>query len=292
MQIVVNMACGLANRMFQYSYYLYLNSLGYNVYVDYYTNGKLAHEDVMWSGIFPHAYIRQAPKTLVLKLGGGNNLISRIRRRFFHFTTNVYQMPTAFDVLLPHSKKDEYLMGVFQNAQMVDKIKNEIHESFTFSRLVDEHNLILENEMKASQSVAIHVRKGADYSSSHYNRYFKNTCPIEYYNNAVAYIKKHIDNPRFYVFTDNPSWVKEYFIGFDYILVEGNPIYGWGNHFDMQLMSCCKHNIISNSTYSWWGAFLNGNQNKIVILPKQWFNPESCKESTSERLMCKNWLAF
>ena len=122
--------------------------------------------------------------------------------------------------------------------------------------------------------------------------WYQDTCPLEYYRKAMDYIRERVDNPKFYVFADNPSWVKEHFKGLDYTLVEGNPPSGWGSHFDMQLMSCCKHNIISNSTYSWWGAFLNKNPEKMVILPHQWFNPKSCEESTSEKVQCEGWVAL
>lgn len=122
--------------------------------------------------------------------------------------------------------------------------------------------------------------------------WYQETCPLDYYRKAIAYIKEKVDNPKFYVFADNPAWVTEHFNEFDYTLIEGNPPAGWGSHFDMQLMSYCKHNIISNSTYSWWGAFLNKNPEKIVILPHQWFNPKSCEESTSEKVQCKGWVAL
>ena len=113
---------------------------------------------------------------------------------------------------------------------------------------------------------------------------------MDYYRNAIAYMKNHLVNPRFFVFADNKEWVKEYFTGFEYTLVDGNPGDGWGSHFDMQLMSLCKHNIISNSTYSWWGAFLNASSKKVVIIPKVWFNPDSCDDFTSEKLLCKGWI--
>ena len=122
--------------------------------------------------------------------------------------------------------------------------------------------------------------------------WYQNTCPVEYYQKAIAKIKELVDHPIFFVFTDNPQWVKDNFKGIDYRLVEDNPADGWGSHFDMQLMSLCKHNIISNSTYSWWGAFLNGNNNKIVVSPEVWFNPDSCEEYTSDKLLCKNWIAL
>ena len=76
------------------------------------------------------------------------------------------------------------------------------------------------------------------------------------------------------------------------ILVNGNPVAGYGSHFDMQLMSLCRHNILSNSTYSWWGAYLNRNQEKVVIIPRIWFNPASCEEYTSQKALCDGWTAL
>lgn len=81
-------------------------------------------------------------------------------------------------------------------------------------------------------------------------------------------MKEKLQHPKFYVFTDNVDWVKENFQEIEYTLLKGNPADGYGNHFDMQLMSLCKHNIISNSTYSWWSAFLNQNPGKVVIAPE------------------------
>lgn len=287
MPVIVNLACGLANRMFQYSYYLYLKKKGYDVKVDFYTIAALAHEEVDWNRIFPRANLDQAKKWDVFRLGGGSSLISKVRRRCLSNTCKVGYMPTAFSVNLPLFNQDKYLYGVFQNAEMVDSVREEVQELFSFPSFEDERNIIIAKQMQASNSVGIHVRKGNDYNSS---IWYQNTCPIEYYRNAVAYIKERVEAPKFYVFADNKEWVRKHFGEFEYTLVEGNPSVGWGNHFDMQLMSYCKHNIISNSTYSWWGAFLNKNESKIVLLPKQWFNPLSCDDSTSEKVQCKGWV--
>lgn len=288
--IVVNMACGLANRMFQYSYYLYLQKLGYNVIVDFYRTAKLSHENVSWEKIFPNASINQASKLLVLMLGGGGCLISRMRRRYLPFSTKVLQMPTAFDAILPQNKKkDTYVIGVFQNAAMIQSIKDEIFRVYTFPAFTDVYNRHLAEEISQCESVSIHVRKGKDYMS---RVWYKDTCPLEYYHKAITLIRQKYDNAKFYVFTDNVNWVKENFSGFEYRLVDGNPGSGWGSHFDMQLMSLCRHNIISNSTYSWWGAFLNRNPNKTVVCPSVWFNPQSCEEYRSDRICCEGWISM
>lgn len=284
------MACGLANRMFQYSYYLFLKHQGYHVKIDFYHSAKLAHEKVAWNDIFPEAKIDQASSWDILKLGGGSDFLSKIRRKYLPFLSGVVSMPTAFDANLPVSdEKSQYIIGVFQNAKMVETIENDVKRCFTFRPFTDERNQNLEKEMATCESVAIHVRKGKDYVQ---RVWYQNTCPIEYYQKAIRLISEKVSQPKFYVFTDNPEWVKKHFKDFDYTLIEGNPASGWGSHFDMQLMSICKHNIISNSTYSWWSAFLNAYPEKIVIGPKIWFNPESCEEFTSERTLCEKWLAI
>lgn len=287
--IIVNIACGLANRMFQYSYYLYLKKLGYDAKADFYKTAKLEHENVAWKSIFPNAPIQQASVWEVFKTGGGSDVISKIRRRYFSFSCNVKTL-SAFEAPLPDKNSHSvYMMGVFQNATMVETVRDEVLKAFMFQPFVDHHNIELMKEVQSCQSVAIHVRKGKDYMS---RIWYQQTCPIAYYQKAIKLIEEKIKDPRFYVFTDNPEWVKENLRDFEYTLVQGNPIAGYGSHFDMQLMSLCQHNILSNSTYSWWGAFLNRNQSPIVICPEIWFNPNSCKEYTSRQIRCKGWITL
>ena len=289
MAILVNMACGLANRMFQYSYYLFLKKLGYDVFVDFYRTAQLEHENVEWNSIFPHAPINQASVWDVFYTGGGSDTLSKVRRRYFPFTCHVRTF-SAFEAPVPDKiERSVYMMGVFQNASMVEAVRSEVLTSLEFCPFTDEYNLTLMKEMQTSHSVAIHVRKGKDYQS---RLWYQETCPLSYYQEAIKLIKKNVEHPRFFVFADNKEWVKENFTEFEYTLVQSNPVVGYGNHFDMQLMSFCQHNIISNSTYSWWGAFLNKNQNKIVICPKIWFNPSSCKEYTSDKVLCRSWIAL
>ena len=287
--IIVNIACGLANRMFQYSYYLYLKKMGYDAKVDFYKTAKLEHENVAWNSIFPNAPIQQASVWEVFKTGGGSDMISKIRRRYFSFSCNMKTL-SAFEAPLPDKTSHSvYMMGVFQNAEMVETVRDEVLKAFMFQPFIDRHNLDLMKEIQSCQSVAIHVRKGKDYMS---RIWYQQTCPIAYYQKAIKLIEEKIKDPRFYVFTDNPEWVKENFRDFEYTLVQENPVAGYGSHFDMQLMSLCQHNILSNSTYSWWGAFLNRNQSPIVICPEIWFNPNSCKEYTSRQIRCKGWITL
>ena len=288
MTIIVNMACGLANRMFQYAYYIYLKDNGYNTLTDTYRHGKLAHETVQWNDIFPKAQLQQANKSLVWALGGGQDIVSRLRRKCPILSPQVLKMPSAFDAI-PPTKKTQYIIGVFQNAEMVEKVQNKIFDIYQFKPFLYDRNLKLEKEMEDCESVAIHVRKGNDYQQ---RIWYQNTCNVNYYKKAVEYFGSRLKNPKFYVFTDNKSWVEDNFRFFGYKLVEGNPTSGYGSHFDMQLMTHCRHNIISNSTYSWWGAFLNQHCEKMVIMPETWFNPNSCEEFTSRKLCCNGWISL
>lgn len=284
------MACGLANRMFQYTYYLFLKNKCHDVRVDYFTNNRMPHENVDWEKIFPAADFEPASTWEIIKVGGGSSIPAKLRRKFFKWTTNVIEMPGAFNLYNPEGNtKDVYLLGVFQSKLPALSLENELREKFKFSDFTDSRNIEFSKKIQSENSIAIHVRKNEEYCKI---KWYQNTCPIEYYEQAVKYFTDRIDNPKFYVFTDNPDWVKVNFKKFDYELVDHNPTSGWGSHFDMQLMSLCKHNIISNSTYSWWGAFLNEHKDKKVIIPKIWFNPQVVESYTSDPLAPEDWIAI
>lgn len=290
-QYVVRMSAGLANRMFQYSYYLFLKKNGLEAYVDNnYKATKWEMENIEWERIFPNATIHQASQSLIFKYGGGYNYIDKIRRHYLKFLCKVWNAKNS--TIIPSSEdisKYRYFIGVYQNATFIETIKKEVYNAFKFSDFekgsFNEH---LSLKMKAENSIAIHVRKGKDYLT--FDK-FKNTCTTEYYKKAINIIKEKVNNPVFYIFTDNAEWVKDNFTDFDYTLVNNNPSIGWGNHFDLQLMSICKHNIIANSTYSWWGAFLNQNPGKIVIDPQYWFNPNMPQyKNLKNNTACKEWI--
>lgn len=286
------MAAGLANRMFQYSYYQYLLLNNVEVEVDNsYKATKWKMEDVDWNRIFPCANYSQASKWRIWLCGGGYDLFSKIRSHYLKFTSRVYYQKDFFSIPTDADlTRFNYFVGVFQNAEMVTSVQHIIAEKFRFSPFTDEKNRSLAAKMATENSVAIHIRKGKDYLE---RPDFQGTCSVEYYQKAVSLIQQRVSQPVFYVFTDNAKWVKENLVGFQYILVDWNPAVGWGNHYDMQLQSCCQHNIIANSTYSWWGAFLNDNPNKIVIGPRYWFNVKLKRYSSLQnKTLCEDWIAL
>jgi hypothetical protein len=112
------------------------------------------------------------------------------------------------------------------------------------------------------------------------------TCDSEYYKRALEYITEKVSNPHFYVFSDDMQWTKQNLdIPQPVCYVDQNsPNMG---HVDMYLMSLCRHHIIANSTFSWWGAWLNKNPDKIVIAPKKWF---AAAEYNSDDLIPSSWI--
>ena len=289
MSVIINMACGLANRMFQYAFYLYLQKKGYDAYVDYFTRADLVHENVDWLRIFPEATFREATARAIRKMGGGHDCFSRLRRKLLPMTTKVLETSGAFEIILPPKNRDSYLLGAFQSAKMVESVDAEVRRIFTFPEFESGKNQYIQTRLAQENSVGLHIRKGKDYQE---RIWYKNTCGVEYYRKAVDLMREKVDSPSFYVFTDNPAWVKENLSWLEYKLVDGNPGSGWGSHCDMQLMSLCKHNIISNSSYSWWGAYLNNTLNKIVVCPRIWFNPESTKDFSSNPLLAEGWISL
>lgn len=290
MKYVIRMSAGLANRMLQYTYYLYLKKIGYEVYLDNkYKATKWQMENINWEQIFPHANIAQASQSLIFRYGGGYNIFDKLRRHYLKLFNRVWiatdgtTIPSDEDLL-----KFRYFIGTYQDASIADFVKEEVLKAFSFSEFEEgSKNKELELKMKSENSVSIHFRKGKDYLS--YTK-FNNTCPIEYYQAAIDIICSKVKDPVFYVFTDNREWVEKNFHDVQYTIIDNNPAIGWGNHFDLQLMSSCKHNIIANSTYSWWGAYLNPNPDKIVINPKYWFNPALSKyKNLKNKTACKGW---
>ena len=157
--------------------------------------------------------------------------------------------------------------GYWQSEDYFKPIERVVREAFVFreeliSKKTKEEAYLLDN----SNSVAIHVRRG-DYLNQ-LDLY--GLCSKAYYDEAITYIRERVPNPKFVFFSDDIEWVKEH------ISCEGATYVDWNTSIDswqdMYLMSCCKHNIIANSSFSWWGAWLNTNKDKIVIAPEPWVN--------------------
>lgn len=289
-KIIVVSNAGLANRMFQYAFYISLHNKYQNVYYDDCSyKAQLAHENVKIDSIFQNIKIERV--THGFSLAYTSSFLGKIMRKILSFLNYRYYVnwSLSYDAsVINKTFINRCIIGIWQNENYFKDVESVIRKSYVFPPLCDVRNIQLTHELKESESVSIHIRKGKDYQNL---PEFKGTCSLEYYYKAIDLIREKIPNAKFYVFTDNPEWVKNNLNYIEYKTIDWNPSKGVGNHIDMQLMSLCKHNIIANSTYSWWGAWLNCNKSKIVIAPKVWFNPIN-KRYSNYNIVPDEWIVL
>ena len=173
-----------------------------------------------------------------------------------------------FDPKLLEQPDGTYLHGAFQTEKYFKDIRHILLREFEFKKKLDKKNEAIAKQMSECNSVSVHFRKG-DYVSNKKNLSIFENCSINYYKKSVEFIAKKVKEPIFYVFSDDIDWVKKNFEIKHKTVFVHNP--GKDSYKDMILMSTCKHNIIANSSFGWWGAWLNKNPEKIVIAPKKWF---------------------
>lgn len=283
--VIMYIGGGLANKMFQYAFSLAIKKKRYDVVYDTITfKTEFVHDRVELDDIFPNVNMNKISKSGYWAAGKQNKLARLVKRISPKYITEHAYLFN--DKVWKQIKQNCYVESSWQDENYFISAADEVREAFKFSPFEDKRNQEIEQAMASSNSVAIHIRKGDGYGTWNI---FSNTCPKEYYDKALAYIKEHVENPKFFIFTDSPDVVKEYLDIDDYTLINWNPTSGKGNYWDMQLMSCAKHNVIANSTYSWWGAWLNSNPNKIVIGPKFWFNPE-CQYAHINHIIPNHWI--
>lgn len=293
---VIRMTPGLGNQMFQYAFILNYKLKGEEIYFDLspcrhskkhnsYELERIFGIDMkevsFWDKfklIGPSFYISTREITL-LKLM--NKIIQKIIGEKFTINSKNYIFEKEHDKennFNPNYLElvgDKYISGYFNSWKYFENIKEEIKKLFAFPKILDsdKNNFEALNKIKNTESISIHVRRG-DYIGSNLD-----VCDLDYYKQGVYKVldelrKRSIvdNNINFFIFSDDIPWCRE---NFQFINNHKVWYIDWNkeqnSYKDMQLMSQCKHNIIPNSTFSWWGAYLNQNENKIVIVPEYWF---------------------
>ena len=278
---IVRVIGGLGNQMFQYAFYRELIKRGQEAKLDissfdYY---KL-HNGFELDKIFDVDYIKADYKEIEGIVSCGSGIFPKIKRRFF--SRDVYvEREVSYKPEVFITDRYIYYDGYWQSEKYFQSIDKEIREIFKFKVPLQEENLKIAEQMQAESSVSIHIRRGDYVTNPSSAKLHGGVCDLEYYKRAINLIKSRISNPSFYIFSDDKDWVKEN------IRIEGKLTYvnwnfGEDSYKDMQLMSLCKHNIIANSSFSWWGAWLNPNPDKIVIAPSKWFNKRKDRDVVPE----------
>lgn len=170
-------------------------------------------------------------------------------------------------------ESETYIEGFFQSEKFFSE---GIQKEFTFKNPLTGKNKETADLIQNSNSISLHVRRGDYVNKKRYQNMFA-TCSLDYYKRAVEIITKGQTDFKLFIFSDDKEWVKENLkLPFETVYVDFNS--GKDSYKDMQLMSLCKHNVIANSSFSWWGAYLNANPEKIVIAPQKWFNDENINQ--------------
>ena len=286
---IIRMTGGLGNQMFQYALYLKFKKLGIDCcFEDFTEYENHANARPICLSCFGIDYPKASRSVYNEYTDSDMSLKSRFRRKIFGRKSREYaEKGPEFDpgVL---EKDNAYLTGYFQSEKYFEDIKDEISKTFVFTDAVKikAAGILADNDLRGLLStditsanvfrdnvVSVHVRLG-DYLDA--ASIYGGICTDEYYEKAMDYMCGHIENPEFLIISNDADACDVKFSGYRergmkiHILrgtVEDN------GYIDMYLMSSCAHNIIANSSFSWWGAYLNPNPNKIVIAPSRWTNP-------------------
>lgn len=274
--VISNIIGGLGNQMFQYvagralslerNQSLRLDIAGFAGY-GLHQGFELERVFLCPAEIATHAEVRSVLGWQLLS--GIKRILARpcmvaFRRVGFVVEPHFYYWPG-----INHVPRNCYLVGYWQSERYFKSFECTIRRDFTFREPLSGRNSELALEIANTHAVSLHVRRG-DYVSDFKTGNIMDVCSLEYYRKAISYVAERVEHPVFYVFSDDMVWVRQnLYVEFPCIYVDYNR--GAASYRDMQLMSLCKHHIIANSSFSWWGAWLNSNPEKIVIAPRNWF---------------------
>lgn len=289
--IIIKVMGGLGNQMQQYALYEKFKSIG-----------KDAKLDISW---FEDDSVQEkvlARRSLELKqfeflqfdtcsagekeaVLGKDGFIYKLGRKVFpsknklFYESGMYH-PEIFDLL------DAYLEGYWACEKYYYDIMPLLQEKIRFPESKNLQNINAKKQMKTENSVSIHIRRG-DYLDPENEAVFGGICTDSYYEAAETYIRDRIPAPHFYLFSDDTAYLHKKYSGEEYTIVDWNK--GNDSFYDMDLMSCCRHNICANSTFSFWGARLNKTKDKITIRPAKHKNSQEIEPQLLHELW-ENWV--
>lgn len=294
--IIVQIIGGLGNQMFQYAA---ARSLSF----EHQTKLKLDTREFAYHGFrkysLNHFNIQEefASKREIENLLGyykckAAKLMKFLRldasAQIIHFNNIVEEKNLFFDKDFLFNPDDTYLKGYWQSEKYFSDIKDIIRQEFSFKAAQAKTNAEISESIRNTESVSIHFRR-ADYVNNPITNEYHGLCDISYYKTAIELILEKVSNPCFFVFSDEPEWVKENFsINFPTTIVTHNG--SLHAHEDLRLMTQCKHNIIANSSFSWWGAWLNQNPDKIVTAPAKWYQAKV--EFNMDDVVPQEWIVI
>ncbi len=269
--IIVQVAGGLGNQLQQYALYRKFVSLGREARLDvsWFREMEKKDKEIITTkrklelGYFDRLVYETCTKEEKEKLIGSEGLLGKLRRRFLASTVRWFHESKMYHPELLEFE-DMYLSGYFACEKYYSDILYDLREKIQFPKSNNPLNAQMALEMRNCDSVSVHLRR-ADYLNPENAGMFGGICTEAYYERAIKMVKEEIPEAHFYMFSDDIPYVQSKFKGEEYTVVDIN--HGKDNFYDMWLMSNCRHNICANSTFSFWGARLNSNEQKIIVRP-------------------------
>lgn len=281
--LLVNVIGGLGNQMFQYAYACSLSNRGYDVklsiadYASYtlHDGFVLDKYNISLEIATPEQTQKFKPSKLSKKLS------------FLPFFNILQEKTLLFDMNNLSPKDGCFVEGYFQCEKYFVEYRDLILHDFVFNHPFAEYTQRIEESIKETlTSISLHIRRG-DYINNDTTNSIHGTCSLDYYREAISYFEKKYQGVVFFIFSDDIEWVKSNFNLDNFVYVESTD--NRLPHEDMYLMTLCDHNITANSSFSWWGAWLNTNQEKEVIAPKYWFKDVK-KNLEAKNIVPDNWI--
>lgn len=306
---IIRMSGGLGNQMFQYALYLKLRSMGKEVKFDDINEYRGENTRPIMLAVFGITYPRATWDEIIEFTDGSMSLLKRIRRKLFGRRAMEYHEEGFYD---PRVLEFEsmYLRGNFKSEKYFEDVREEVRELYQFPALEEMH---LPEKLYRNTRACLDAIESAEAVGMHMYRsdsrldeeLYEGICTERYYEGAVRFIQEKYPNAFFYIFSNEPKWVKKWVedliasqikedmdreeilnLEKHFVLVEANTEYT--GYLDMLLMSKCRHNIISNSSFSWWAAWLNPNPDKLVVAPDRWVNDRDSSDVYTKGMILVN----
>jgi hypothetical protein len=273
---IVKLKGGLGNQMFQYTYAKLLQKrTGDEIHIDYSSFEALDGDNVRVPRIeqfklsLPPATKEDIKKICILHHSGNSRSVkyragiaveSVINRKYYFEKNRAYIKPE--DIM-----DNNYFDGYWQSWRYVEEVKDKISKDFVPRQELSENTKSMQKVIQNQNAVFIGVRRG-DYSNrpQHYGSFGS-----DYYQNAMKYISEYVTNPIFYIFSNDIEWCKNNLDWGTFNVIYRESDQQTSDFEELMLMASCKHAIIINSSFHWWGATLIDNANKIVCCPIKWW---------------------
>lgn len=281
--IIVKLMGGLGNQMFQYATGRSLSlRLGTELKLD------LSFLEGDQTGNTPRSYaldqfainaVKAMPWEIARMTGCGTTFVQRITARAVKkacgclaYRENLFPVNPAFFSLPDNT----HLEGYWQSERYFIQYRDIIRAELAVKSPLSGKNRELAEEIRGVNAISLHVRRG-DYVADERTKAMHHVCDLPYYREAEDQVAQAVENPHFFVFSDDPDWAQRHlklrhpasYLGHNALIA----------HEDLRLMTLCRHHVIANSSFSWWGAWLCTSEDHLVIAPKRWFNDPSIDTS-------------